>query len=209
LPLAARRVLATGPGRVATARRRRRARPAGAPRDGADRPPVAVPGPRGAGRRGPPRAGRRVDREAVLQRAAPAADRLRHRGRGARRPRAPGQAAVERLGVGGLDARLPGVVGVDHPGRFERDPADDHRRARAEPAPGAVGPVNSPLADLHDDLRAVAQDLLAGTSPLAAGGEPVAPEWALLAEAGWLGLEVPERLGGAGATFAEVAVVLE
>ena len=34
-------------------------------------------------------------------------------------------------------------------------------------------------------------------------------DWKLLAESGWLGLEVPEALDGAGATFAEVAVVLE
>ena len=32
---------------------------------------------------------------------------------------------------------------------------------------------------------------------------------AVLADAGWLGLEVPEALDGAGATFAEVAVILE
>src|SRR5690606_38433400 len=62
---------------------------------------------------------------------------------------------------------------------------------------------------LHDARGAVPGHLVAGTRPPAAGGGPVAPEWALLAEAGWLGLEVPERLGGAGATFAEVAVVLE
>ena len=34
-------------------------------------------------------------------------------------------------------------------------------------------------------------------------------DWRLLADVGWLGLEVPERCGGAGAGFAEVAVVLE
>src|SRR4029077_21052869 len=32
---------------------------------------------------------------------------------------------------------------------------------------------------------------------------------ALFASSGWLGLEVPEELDGAGATFAEVAVILE
>jgi alkylation response protein AidB-like acyl-CoA dehydrogenase len=54
------------------------------------------------------------------------------------------------------------------------------------------------LAELHDDLRAVARDLLA---------RPDVP-WSQVADAGWTGLEVPEELDGAGATFAEVAVVL-
>ena len=31
----------------------------------------------------------------------------------------------------------------------------------------------------------------------------------MLVDAGWAGLEVPEQLGGAGATFAEVAVICE
>jgi alkylation response protein AidB-like acyl-CoA dehydrogenase len=63
---------------------------------------------------------------------------------------------------------------------------------------GAAG-----LADLHDELRAVARDLLGLHGPEV----PVAlPR---LAEPGWLSLEVPEALDGAGATFAEVAVVLE
>lgn len=60
----------------------------------------------------------------------------------------------------------------------------------------------SAFAELHDDLRAVARDLL-GAAP-----EGGAPAWSLLAESGWLGLEVPEALDGAGVTFAEVAVVL-
>jgi alkylation response protein AidB-like acyl-CoA dehydrogenase len=65
------------------------------------------------------------------------------------------------------------------------------------------------LAELHDDLRAVARDALARTSPLVAGGDPTPVDPAVLAGTGWLGLEVPEDLGGAGATFAETAVVLE
>ena len=56
------------------------------------------------------------------------------------------------------------------------------------------------FGELHDELRVVARDLL---------GKASAPDWRLLADAGWPGLEVPESLGGAGATFAEVAVVLE
>jgi alkylation response protein AidB-like acyl-CoA dehydrogenase len=55
----------------------------------------------------------------------------------------------------------------------------------------------------------VARDLLAPTSPLATGGEPAAADWQQLAQAGWLGLDVAEEHGGAGASFAEVAVVLE
>ena len=65
------------------------------------------------------------------------------------------------------------------------------------------------FAELHDDLRAVARDALAGASPLVAGGDPAPVDPAVLAGTGWLGLEVPEDLGGAGATFAETAVVLE
>jgi alkylation response protein AidB-like acyl-CoA dehydrogenase len=53
------------------------------------------------------------------------------------------------------------------------------------------------FADLHDELRAVARDLLTAR----------APDWGLLAASGWTGLEVPESLGGAGATFAETAVI--
>ena len=55
--------------------------------------------------------------------------------------------------------------------------------------------------ELQDELRAVARKLLAeAPSPLA---------WSLLADVGWLGLEVPERCGGAEAGFAEVAIVLQ
>jgi alkylation response protein AidB-like acyl-CoA dehydrogenase len=54
------------------------------------------------------------------------------------------------------------------------------------------------LEELHGELRAVARDLL--TAP--------APSWSLLAGSGWTGLEVPEDLDGAGATFAETAVIL-
>ncbi|MGB5796993.1 MAG: acyl-CoA dehydrogenase family protein [Mycolicibacter algericus] len=56
------------------------------------------------------------------------------------------------------------------------------------------------FAELHDDLRAVAADVL---------GRGRAVDWPTIADAGWVGLEVPEAFGGAGATFAEVAVVCE
>ncbi len=56
--------------------------------------------------------------------------------------------------------------------------------------------------DIHDELRSVAGDLLAK-----GGGAELA--WPVLAQAGWTGLEVPDRLGGAGVTFREVAVIAE
>ncbi len=60
----------------------------------------------------------------------------------------------------------------------------------------------SGFAELHDELRSVARGLL---------GEDAADDttWWQIGDAGWLGLEVPESLDGAGATFAETAVVLE
>jgi alkylation response protein AidB-like acyl-CoA dehydrogenase len=71
--------------------------------------------------------------------------------------------------------------------------------------------MSAEFADLHDDLRAVARDLLGrGAGPAAPGRRcpGAAVEWRLLAETGLLGLEVPAALDGAGASFAEVAVVL-
>jgi alkylation response protein AidB-like acyl-CoA dehydrogenase len=56
--------------------------------------------------------------------------------------------------------------------------------------------------ELHKELRTVARDLLGKVSP------PAAADWGQLAASGWLGLEVPDALDGAGATFAEVAVIL-
>lgn len=56
------------------------------------------------------------------------------------------------------------------------------------------------FAEFHDELRSVAGDLLA---------KDRAVDWPALVDAGWVGLEVPEEFGGAGATFAEVAVVCE
>lgn len=71
--------------------------------------------------------------------------------------------------------------------------------------------MSSPFADLHDELRAVARDLLgagAGADP-GAGRGGAALDWPLVASSGWLGLEVPEELDGSAATFAEVAIILE
>lgn len=54
------------------------------------------------------------------------------------------------------------------------------------------------LQEFHDELRSVARELLAGQ-----------PDWDQLVTAGWTGLEVSEELGGAGASFAETAVLLQ
>jgi alkylation response protein AidB-like acyl-CoA dehydrogenase len=53
--------------------------------------------------------------------------------------------------------------------------------------------------EVHDELRTVARQVLGQADP----------DLGQLAALGWLGLELPEALGGAGATFAEAAVVLE
>ncbi|WP_280479448.1 acyl-CoA dehydrogenase family protein [Nocardia asiatica] len=63
--------------------------------------------------------------------------------------------------------------------------------------------MSDEFADFHDELRTVARELL-GT---AATGSAV--DWSLITHSGWLGLEAPVEFDGAGATFAEVAVVLE
>ncbi|MEU8896061.1 acyl-CoA dehydrogenase family protein [Nocardia sp. NPDC048505] len=57
------------------------------------------------------------------------------------------------------------------------------------------------FAALHPELRDTARAVLSRAAP----ETPVAR--GLLARQGWLGVEVPEELGGAGATFAEAAVV--
>ncbi|MFD0689503.1 acyl-CoA dehydrogenase family protein [Actinomadura fibrosa] len=66
------------------------------------------------------------------------------------------------------------------------------------------------LSEFHDELRAVAAGLLgaAGAGPGAGAGDRVPVDWQRVAAAGWPGFEVPGALGGADATFAEVAVVL-
>ncbi len=56
------------------------------------------------------------------------------------------------------------------------------------------------FAEFHDELRAVAGDLLAKDRE---------PGWQELVDAGWVGIEVPDDLGGAGASFAETAILLD
>jgi alkylation response protein AidB-like acyl-CoA dehydrogenase len=58
--------------------------------------------------------------------------------------------------------------------------------------------VTSNLREFHDELRAIARELLAK------GGD-----WRQVVDAGWVGLEIPEPLGGTGASFVETAIVLE
>jgi len=65
-----------------------------------------------------------------------------------------------------------------------------------------AGPEPGEFEELHDELRAVARDLLSKIPP------PAPADWGQLAASGWLGLEVPDAQGGAGATFAETAVIL-
>ena len=60
--------------------------------------------------------------------------------------------------------------------------------------------MTTSFAEHHDDLRVVAARLL---------GRDAALDWGALVDAGWTGLEVPEHLGGAGATFAETAIICE
>ena len=54
--------------------------------------------------------------------------------------------------------------------------------------------------EFHEELRSVAGDLLAKDRNV---------DWPTLVDAGWVGLEVPEQFGGAGVTFAEVALICE
>jgi alkylation response protein AidB-like acyl-CoA dehydrogenase len=56
------------------------------------------------------------------------------------------------------------------------------------------------FAESHDELRSVAGELLAKDRLV---------EWPVIVDAGWVGLEVPEQFGGAGATFAETAIICE
>src|SRR5580700_8461461 len=64
------------------------------------------------------------------------------------------------------------------------------------------------LSEFHDELRTVARDVLGRAQRDGPESEPVALDLAVLAEAGWLGLEVPTSCEGAGARLSEVAIVL-
>ncbi|WP_460354710.1 acyl-CoA dehydrogenase family protein [Mycobacterium sp. ZZG] len=56
------------------------------------------------------------------------------------------------------------------------------------------------FSEFHDELRSVAGGVLA---------KDRAVDWPVLVDAGWPGLEVPDSLGGSGATFVETAVILD
>ncbi|HET6836153.1 MAG TPA: acyl-CoA dehydrogenase family protein [Acidimicrobiales bacterium] len=65
-------------------------------------------------------------------------------------------------------------------------------------------------------LRDAATDLLAGRSPMPVvrsaidrAGEPDPALWGAMVDQGWCGLAVPEKLGGVGLGWVEVAIVLE
>jgi alkylation response protein AidB-like acyl-CoA dehydrogenase len=62
------------------------------------------------------------------------------------------------------------------------------------------------FTQFHDELRSVARQLLSSEADRA---EPFVLGPSETAASGWLGLEVPDSLGGAGATFAETAIVME
>jgi alkylation response protein AidB-like acyl-CoA dehydrogenase len=66
--------------------------------------------------------------------------------------------------------------------------------------------VSADFTQFHVELRDVARQILSRGQ---GGGEPSLLSQSDLAASGWLGLEVHDALGGAGATFAETAVVLE
>jgi alkylation response protein AidB-like acyl-CoA dehydrogenase len=63
--------------------------------------------------------------------------------------------------------------------------------------------MTSEFADLHDEVRAAARQVLATVTP------PDGVPWPSAASSGWLGLEIAEDLGGAGASFAEVCLICE
>ena len=56
------------------------------------------------------------------------------------------------------------------------------------------------FTEFHSELRSVAADVLA---------KDPEPGWQELVDAGWVGIEVPDDLGGSGASFVETAVLLD
>ena len=65
------------------------------------------------------------------------------------------------------------------------------------------------FAEFHDELRDVATRVFEPSRPHHHHGDAAPPiDWDTFVAAGWPGLEFAESLGGAGATFAETAIVL-
>jgi alkylation response protein AidB-like acyl-CoA dehydrogenase len=58
--------------------------------------------------------------------------------------------------------------------------------------------VTTDFSEIHDELRSVARDLLGRDA-----------DWQQVVDAGWVSLEIPEAVGGAGASFVETAILLE
>ncbi len=72
------------------------------------------------------------------------------------------------------------------------------------------------LDEAQEELRSQARSFLASRSPLSQAAELAETDegwdpggWAEIANLGWLGASVPERLGGAGLGFVEEAILLE
>lgn len=63
--------------------------------------------------------------------------------------------------------------------------------------------MTSEFAELHDEVRTAARQVLATVTP------PDELPWQMAASSGWLGMEVAEEWGGAGASFAEVCLICE
>lgn len=63
--------------------------------------------------------------------------------------------------------------------------------------------MTSEFAELHDEVRAAARQVLATVTP------PDDLPWQTAAASGWLGLEIAEELSGAGVSFAEVCLICE
>jgi len=68
--------------------------------------------------------------------------------------------------------------------------------------------MSGDLSEFHEELRSVAREVLAERRRLGTAEETATLDWPVLAASGWLGLEVDDTFEGAGATLAEVAVIL-
>ena len=72
------------------------------------------------------------------------------------------------------------------------------------------------LTEEQEMLRKTARDFLTTTCPKSLVREMVKDEkgyplqlWQKMGEMGWMGLNIPEEYGGAGASFLDLAVLLE
>ena len=104
--------------------------------------------------------------------------------------------------------------------RLVRDPEERHRRARAGPAQGAAGRPGEGLMDfafdsdqqlLKDSARAFLDAHCPSSVVRALWDDPEVSEamWKDMAQLGWLGLSLPEAVGGSALGMVETAIVLE